>query len=1059
MIGPIAFRAAVIFTALACAPRWVAAEPAAAMPFDLKVPPGFTIELVAGPPLAERPIVASFDDEGRLYVAESSGSNDKVEKQLEERPHRIVRLEDADGDGKFDKRTVFADRMMFPEGAQFLDGSLYVSAPPSIWKLTDTNDDGVADERVEWFQGKTLTGCANDLHGPYLGQDGWLYWCKGAFAEQTHIVHGREWKSSAAHIFRARPDGADLEPVMTGGMDNPVDVVFTPEGERILSATLVVGQGRRDGILHAIYGGVYGKEHGVLDGHPRTGELMPVFALMSPTAPCGLERYESNTFGDEFHGNLFACQFNMRKVSRHVLRPEGSTFASADTDFVSCDNVDFHPTDVLMDADGSLLVLDTGGWYKLCCPTSQLWKPDILGGIYRVRRQGAAGPADPRGLKIKWPAQSIDQLWALLCDARPAVRHRASREIVRQRASDQARKFIAGLNRQDAISAISKPPGKNRAGQCDPHTAVLARLWTISQFENDDTRPILRKLLKHDDPSVRLAALNAVSLYRDAAALPRVVELLKSDVPPNRRAAAEVLGRLGDVNVAPQLLSAAASVNDRVLQHSITYALIELADPNSTRAGLASKAPGTRAAALVAIDEMPGGHLESQQVIPLLNSSEPMLRDTARWLVARHTEWGAELSEWFRKQLAALLDDSTVADVPAAKELESMLADFAVHPAVQQLLSQTLMDSDDSTGSKQLALRAMARAQLGEAIPPWRDALADVIDDGEDSLVPLAIAVARRLPENTVPEDRLNQSLVAVANSDKLTDENRVAALAAVASRLSAVSAPQFELLLGSLAVDKDVATRSAAADALVKAPLAAAQLERMCSAVESASPLELNRILEAYLKVVDDGLGLKLLASLKVSSALPSLRIDVVRASLAKYGPSVQQGIDDLESQLNVDASAQRERIESLLPKVASGDVRRGHAVFYSAKAACSACHRLGYAGGADGPELSRIGEIRTERDLLESILYPSRSFVRSYEPVQVVTTDGRTINGTIRNETEKDLVLATGPNQEVRLARDDVELIEPSNVSIMPGGLDGQLTVEELADLVAFLKNATGK
>ena len=63
-------------------------------------------------------------------------------------------------------------------------GSLYVAAPPSIWKLTDTDGDGVADQRVEWFKGKTLTGCANDLHGPYLGPDGWIYWCKGAFAKQ-----------------------------------------------------------------------------------------------------------------------------------------------------------------------------------------------------------------------------------------------------------------------------------------------------------------------------------------------------------------------------------------------------------------------------------------------------------------------------------------------------------------------------------------------------------------------------------------------------------------------------------------------------------------------------------------------------------------------------------------------------------------------------------------------------------------------------------------------------------------------------------------------------------
>ena len=135
----------------------------------LTVPDGFEVERVAGPPLVDRPIVADFDEQGRLYVADSSGSNDKVEKQLAEKPHRIVRLEDTNGDGRFDTSVVFADKMMFPEGAMWFDGSLYVAAPPSIWKLTDTNGDGVADEREEWFQGKTLTGCANDLHGPYLG--------------------------------------------------------------------------------------------------------------------------------------------------------------------------------------------------------------------------------------------------------------------------------------------------------------------------------------------------------------------------------------------------------------------------------------------------------------------------------------------------------------------------------------------------------------------------------------------------------------------------------------------------------------------------------------------------------------------------------------------------------------------------------------------------------------------------------------------------------------------------------------------------------------------------
>src|SRR4029078_11710553 len=86
----------------------------------LTVSAGFVIERVAGPPLVNRPIVADFDDEGRLYVADSAGSNDKTDKQVIDRPHRIVRLEDTDGDGRFDKSVVFADKMMLPEGTMWL---------------------------------------------------------------------------------------------------------------------------------------------------------------------------------------------------------------------------------------------------------------------------------------------------------------------------------------------------------------------------------------------------------------------------------------------------------------------------------------------------------------------------------------------------------------------------------------------------------------------------------------------------------------------------------------------------------------------------------------------------------------------------------------------------------------------------------------------------------------------------------------------------------------------------------------------------------------------------
>src|SRR5260370_14975714 len=320
--------------------------------------------------------------------------------------------------------------MMFPEGTMWYAGSLYVAAPPSIWKLTDAKGDGVAKQRVEWFQGKTLTRCANDLHGPYLGPDGWIYWCKGAFAQQTYERRvarpesskgvaqkaasqttpfedsGRatQWVTRAAHIFRCRPDGSGIEPVMTGGMDNPVDVVFTPGGERIFTTTFLQhpGGGKRDGIIHAVYGGIYGKDHDVIYDHPWTSpSLMPVMTHLGAAAPCGLTRYDSGAFGPEFRDNLFACLFNMHKVTRHVLIADGATFKTQDSDFLVSNNLDFHPTDVIEDADASLLVLDTCAWYKLSSPSSQIHKPDVFGAIYASRRTGTPTPTDhPRRFRI-----------------------------------------------------------------------------------------------------------------------------------------------------------------------------------------------------------------------------------------------------------------------------------------------------------------------------------------------------------------------------------------------------------------------------------------------------------------------------------------------------------------------------------------------------------------------------------------------------------------------------------------------------------------------------------
>jgi putative heme-binding domain-containing protein len=220
------------------------------------------------------------------------------------------------------------------------------------------------------------------------------------------------------------------------------------------------------------------------------------------------------------------------------------------------------------------------------------------------------------------------------------------------------------------------------------------------------------------------------------------------------------------------------------------------------------------------------------------------------------------------------------------------------------------------------------------------------------------------------------------------------------------------------------------------------------------AGPVEVDRLLAAFEQSSDETLGLKVLSALSSSPALPSLRADSVKAHLAKYGPVVQKEIQNLLAKINVDAARQKAQLEQLLPTMSAGDIRRGQLVFHSEKAACYSCHAIGYRGGNVGPDLTRIGSIRSERDLLEAIVFPSASLVRSFEPIAVATRDGKVYNGLIRGENADELTLATGANQEARIVRHEIEEMRPSTVSVMPAGLDQQLTPQELADLVAFLK-----
>ena len=994
---------------------------------------GMKIELAANSQLCPRPITASFDEEGVLYVADSSGSNDPVNKQLENPTHRILRLTDRDGDGQFDTSSVFADRMMFPEGTLWYRGSLYVAAPPQIWKLTDTDADGVADLREVWFDGKTLTGCANDLHGPYLGRDGWIYWCKGAFAEQHYSrKDGNPWSTRAAHVFRRLPSGGEVESVMAGGMDNPVDVVMTPGGEKIFTTTFLThpGDGNRDGLIHAIYGGVYGKDHGVLEGHARTGELLPPLTHLGAAAPCGLELVEgANVTSAEGH-LLLTCSFNLHKVFWHPLSFMGSRLHAPARDLVVSDQLDFHPTDVVQAPDGSWLILDTGGWYKLCCPTSQLVKPDVLGGIYRVSAKDTPPVIDPLGQNLDWAPKSPSILIERFDDPRL---------FVRRRAIDQVARFGEG--------AI--PDLKAALTQADRPRLRLNTIWCLSHISSDAARRAARLGLRDALPVVRQAALHTMALHRDAESAAMIMEQLLNWRPATQRVACEALGRLGRKEATTLLLNLADETSDRMLEHSIVYALIELEDQTTLTKALSDPQPGVQRAAAIALDQLEVSEPVQRWVMTHLGHPDERREKTAKWILQQHPEWGGQLAGRVSGWLDQMVAQQTLVERFRPWLGTQLKSEAATRGVAEWMLRQVgesgwthrvwlpLQLAPPEGFDRELAgvlIQGMSEASSETLVPMW-DWLSQ--SNGGLSAEPtICLSLDQKIFNSEVP--------------------NEIRKTAALARFQSEVSLPEdlFSAILQDLHIEQEPAVRKNALRLLQQWPVNEAQRAHLVGWLERVPATEVAILLKVFKGGEDAETGLAMVQNLQEREAHLWVPESNVRETLATYGKEVDLAAKGIWKAYLGQSAEQAAKLEALLEELPEGNVRRGQQLFHEQKTQCIRCHQMGYLGGKLGPDLTRIGGIRQTRDLLEAIVFPSISFVRSYEPTLVTTVDGRPIQGLIVEQDDESVTLALDPQRTERVMRDEIDEMAAGRVSLMPSGFDQQLSLQELADLVEFLK-----
>lgn len=943
-------------------------------------PAGLELIVAAAPPLVTHPLMVCFDDRGRLFVGDSAGLNLRKKELEEQLPNRVLMLEDTNGDGVFDKSTVFADKMTFPQGAAWLDGSLYVASPPGIWKLTDTNGDGVADQREMIVGGFEYDGNAADVHGPFVHPtNGRLYWCHGRKGHKVvqkdgTLVH----EGKASGIWSCRPDGSDVQWHSLGSMDNPVEVDFTPEGDMFGVVNLYYNQPRGDTLVHWLYGGVYERpdQLAVIADLPRTMERMPVVHNFGHVAVSGCTFYRSGALNPAWKGDMLVTYFNTQKIVRTKLVPAGATFKATEHELLKINDPDVHLTDVIEDADGSLLVIDTGGWFRIGCPASLTEKPDLRGAIYRLRKKGQKPVANAFGQDIAWNNLSPAALAKLTNDDRWKVREKATALV---KASQPAAPITPAQ-----LLDKSKPREQLRA--CE----------AIAQSKRIDTpqRTALLKLLGEPlDPALEHAAMFAAMATNafDLAALreassPRVMRRLLVVIEQStkdetvRDALLDIANQQVDANDAELARTAVAVVarHLRAIERSYAEFAARLAAPRVPRGSLNVMA------------EVTAAHLakpQAQQLVMLmLKHPAPEVRQTAWRIIARQSG-SIKDPEWFAP-------------------LEKSLAD--------------------------------AMAPTAAAAPAT-----DVQLEAE---LPLLLEGIAKLNTN-----RFDQPLQAIIGDARRPQPIRLKALAALSRVGEPVSAEAFALLLEISKGDGSPTARVEAARLLARSRLSPTQLQSLAPVLATTGPVELLELLKLG-KKMDAATGRIWAESLVRSPVFGAVEESAIKSAFSSVPSEVYERTLAPAVRAAAEANdAKKRRLETLAGDATKGRALEGRKVYENS--ACIACHKAGDLGRAMGPDLSHIGQIRSARDLLESIIFPSATIARDYETHIVETADGQSHMGMIKSNTPQGLMLMDLAGQEKTIPHAQVVANSLMATSLMPMGLEQTLTEQQLLDLIAWL------
>ncbi|MCI0680860.1 MAG: DUF1080 domain-containing protein [Gemmataceae bacterium] len=940
----------------------------------MTVPEGFDVKLFAGEPDVQQPIAMCLDDRGRVWVAEAYSY--PIRRPDKEAKDRILIFEDADGDGKFDKRTVFMDGLNLVSGLEVGFGGVWIGAAPYLMYVP-MKDDRPAGQPQILLDGWGYQDTHETLNAFIWGPDGWLYGCHGVFTRSQVGKPGtpdNQRVPITAGVWRYHPTKHKFE-VFAHGTSNPWGLDFNDHGQAFVEACVIPH------CFHIIQGGRYHRQAGPHFNSHTYDDIKTIadhFHYVGPNphggnnrsdsaggghAHCGLMCYLGGSWPKEYRNQLFMGNIHGRRINVDILRPEGSGYvAGHGKDFLLTNDAWSRLINFRYGPDGNVYVID---WYdKQACHHGdpKIWDR-TNGRIYKVSYRGTK--SEPVDLATKTDQELVE---LQLHENDWHVRH--ARRLLQERAAQR--------ELQPAIhEALEKIATTHK-----DETRRLRALWAlhvIGGFGFDE----IEKTLTDANEFVRAWTIQ-LAVDSDGAEVLRVEKLMeiasKDESPVVRRYLASALQQLTleqRERVLPRLLGWADDVKDRNLPYLYWYALEPLAG----------------------VPEHRKRALEFAAAAPL----PTLLPYTVRRIAADASPQAIEL-------------------------LVDTLANTERGPAQLAMLRGL---NEALKGRRQVLMPIKwpeTFARIGKSDNPEirRHAVALAITFGDQS----AFAEMRRLltasTENAAQRQAALDALVAARDKElppilhKLIDEP---ALRGAALRgLAQFDDPRTPgIILGGFA-------KYGAADKR-----------------DAVSTLSARR---EYARALLDAVGSKKIPSTDISA-------DIVRQLRNLGDPALTKRIAEVWGIVR-DTPADRKKLIAQYQKMLKSpplqvvDLALGRAIYAKT---CQNCHTMYGVGGKVGPDIT--GSNRANLDyLLENVLDPSAVVQKEYAATIIELKSGRVVTGLVRGETPAALTVLTA-NETLTIAKDDIETLKPTPISMMPDDQLKDFKQHEIRALFAYLQH----